>query len=387
MVPIRPDNDEKRAVWEAYRQGRPGRVPMALATNPRIIVLDPALNAAGHDFETAARDPRAHVELALAHEHHRRTVLNHFTDDPTGLPDAWRIDLCVYNVYEAASLGAEVVYTRDSVPATEPFLGDENRDSVFDVPVDRPLELPFIRDRLAFWHEMKRICEDLRFEGRPVRLAPWAPVGTDGPLTVGCNLRGESMLLDLVEDPDYADRLLELVARFAVNRRAAFESYWGDEIGRGNNLADDSCAMLSPAMYERCVMPHHQRFYDAAPGRARSLHMCGDATRLFPTIHERLGVTSFDTGFPVDHGALRERLGPDVEIQGGPEVSLLLSGDADAVHERTRAILESGVTAGGRFVLREGNNLPPGVPYENLEAMYAACLEHGRYRAETGGAR
>ncbi|MCS7261165.1 MAG: hypothetical protein NZ765_10350 [Anaerolineae bacterium] len=41
-------------------------------------------------------------------------------------------------------------------------------------------------------------------------------------------------------------------------------------------------------------------------------------------------------------------------------------------------MLERAVTAGGRFVLREANNLPPGVPEEDLAAMSQAALEFGQ---------
>ncbi len=51
----------------------------------------------------------------------------------------------------------------------------------------------------------------------------------------------------------------------------------------------------------------------------------------------------------------------------------------EQVHERTREILQSGIMKGGRFILREGNNLPPLVPEENLAAFYAAALEFGQY--------
>jgi len=91
---------------------------------------------------------------------------------------------------------------------------------------------------------------------------------------------------------------------------------------------------------------------------------------------------SFDTGFPVDHGGLRRELGPDVEILGGPEAPLLRGGTAEEVYARTRDILRSGVMDGGRFVLREANNLPPCCPEANLDAMYRACLEHGVYPGE-----
>jgi uroporphyrinogen-III decarboxylase len=61
-------------------------------------------------------------------------------------------------------------------------------------------------------------------------------------------------------------------------------------------------------------------------------------------------------------------------------VGLLLNGTPQQVRERTKAILQSGVMEGGKFVLREANNLPPCCPGENLRALYECCLEHGRYK-------
>ena len=90
-------------------------------------------------------------------------------------------------------------------------------------------------------------------------------------------------------------------------------------------------------------------------------------------------MTSFDTGFPVDFGALRQVLGPAVEIMGGPTVMTLKEGDPEACAGEARRILESGVMKGGRFILREANNLPPCVPLANLEAVYQACRAYGGY--------
>lgn len=92
-----------------------------------------------------------------------------------------------------------------------------------------------------------------------------------------------------------------------------------------------------------------------------------------------LNVMSFDTGFPLDFKRLRTEIGPDVEIYGGPHVGLLLNGSPQDVYDETCRILESGIKQGGRFVLREANNLPPCVPEKNLAAMYMAGLEKGKY--------
>ena len=81
----------------------------------------------------------------------------------------------------------------------------------------------------------------------------------------------------------------------------------------------------------------------------------------------------------VELGMLRAQVGPDVEILGGPRVAFLLAATPAEVRREVRRILSSGIMRGGRFVLREGNNLPPGVPVENLWAMYDTAKEYGKY--------
>jgi len=145
-------------------------------------------------------------------------------------------------------------------------------------------------------------------------------------------------------------------------------------------LADDSIALLSVARYREHILPYHRRLVaEFSDGGPTSIHLCGDATRHFPLIRDELNVRSFDTGFPVDFGALRAALGPEVQILGGPSIMELKAGPADAVRRRVAEICSSGVMEGGRFVLREGNNLAPRTPVEHVEAMYEAALLHGGY--------
>ena len=149
-------------------------------------------------------------------------------------------------------------------------------------------------------------------------------------------------------------------------------------------MADDSVALISTEMYIDHVLPHHRRIYDAfGTNVERGMHLCGNATRHFPTIVRELHVSAFDTGFPVDFGALRLALGPEIRIHGGPHVELLRCGTPKAVFEESRRILQSGILDGKMFLLREGNNLAPGTPLENIEAMVEAGLQFGRYPSET----
>jgi uroporphyrinogen-III decarboxylase len=128
------------------------------------------------------------------------------------------------------------------------------------------------------------------------------------------------------------------------------------------------------------VLPFHRRLIEglSEPG-ANSIHLCGDATRFFPLLRDELNIRSFDTGFPVDFSWMRQALGPKVEVKGGPSVMFLQSATPAQVREEVRRILDSGIRGGGRFILREGNNLPPDVGLDPLWAMYETVREFGRY--------
>jgi len=49
------------------------------------------------------------------------------------------------------------------------------------------------------------------------------------------------------------------------------------------------------------------------------------------------------------------------------------------VAAETRRILSSGVMEGGKFILKEANNLAPRTPMANLQAMYDVCRTDGVY--------
>ncbi len=384
-------DQEKAALWRAYREGRHTRVPMFIKTNVRVVMVLPDWNPDGYSFEDCYHDPRAHLKMELQHLLFNRQVISRHSDWPHELPDVWEVPLYLHNVYEAAAFGGQVCFPPDQVPTTEPppFADDDRRNEVFDVDIEHPLETPYWKHQLRMWRDMKKLADGMTFEGRPVKLLPVSYLGTDGPVTIGCNLRGPTFLMDLLTEPEYAQKLMAFVVDSVAHRRRALLKAFDGAIVRPphHHIADDACAMLGVEQWRTLVKPHHDRLYriqetdgcGAAPDSERALHMCGNATHLFPAMHEEINITVFDTGFPVDHGDLRRKLGEDVMIQGGPPVPLLLKGSPEQVFERSRQILQSGVMAGKRFVLREAHNLPPLVPEENLAAMYAAALEFGNY--------
>ena len=374
-------NEEKERIWQAYRDGRPTRVPVTYGVNPRVVLFDPQWNPKGITFQEYYSDAAAAVEVQLQFMEYQRQYLNNYCDHPLGRPAEWEFYVDNQNTYDSAYFGAELVFRDGQVVDVAPPLAAVAKDRIFEMDIDHPLENPFIKSCLRRYEELKAAAGRRRHHGMRFGVRP-PLMGFDGHLTIAVNLRGGELLADLYEDPDYVRRLMDFLHRGVSIRNRALARLFGRKAfdGPRGSLADDSVQLISTEMYRQVVLPLHRAWYAqwSAEG-PHSIHLCGDASRHFPTIHEELNVCSFDTGFPIDHGAVRRALGEDVEISGGPEAALLLGGTAEEVFERTRQILTSGVMAGGRFVLREGNNLPPGCPEENLSAMYRCCLEHGNY--------
>jgi len=372
---------DKQAMWEAFNAKQTTRVPLNFSYNCRVIFPLPEWNPEGYTFQQYYEDPEVHLKMCLRTELYTRQVMSRVSDVPSEPPEVWEAYQNIFNVYDAACFGLKVHFPEDQLPGTEPEHEDDLiRDELLEVDLSGdPLEWPFIKERLAFNEEMEKIAKGMTFEGRPVIVKPWwVGIITDGPVTVGMNLRGPNFMLDMAMDDGFSDALMRKITDMVIARRAALLKHYDGGLELPCGFADDSIAMISTEMYIEKVLPLHEEIYSSnGSPEKRIIHLCGDATRHFPTLVKELGISEFDTGFPVDHAALREELGPDILIQGGPPVADVMDKSPDALYEQCKDILLGGVKEGGRFMLKEGNNLPPLVPMENLEAMYAATLDHG----------
>jgi hypothetical protein len=383
-IDFKRHNEEVQSVWDAHRRRDPIRVPMILGTNPRFTMLIPEANPQKIFFEKYMADPQANLERQLEHQFWVRHNIPQ--DAEMGLPaDGWHVHVDFQNTYEAGWFGAEVHFLDDQVPDTRPILDkDENRNLLFEKGQPDPFMGGLMRRNWEFYDHFKRKQQEgWSHKGLPIKAVMPSALGTDGPLTVACNLRGATeFMTDMVADPEYALQLLDFITIGTINRLRAYRQRLSLPLKIKNwGFADDSVQMISRQMYREMILPFHRRLVEElAEGGDLFVHLCGDSTRHFTTLRDELGVKTFDTGFPVNFGELRKDLGPDVQIQGGPDIAFLLRATPTEVGAKVREVLASGVTDGGRFVLREGNNLPPHVTQDNMWAMYDAAKEYGRYK-------
>ena len=343
-----PSDAEKAALWKAYYDRRPIRVPLRWNANVRYVLLDPNLNPEGWTFEDYIYDPDRHIAIRIRFQEIQRTTFSQVSDMPAALPEEWICAPDVQNTYDALYFGARLSLKPGQVPAAEPCYGIGDVDRFLAMDFSNPLANPFIQERLAFEEKLIRVARGRFHLGRPVRAYPFT-LEFDGPVTAAAALFGTDFFILLSEDPAKASRVLDKITREVLRRNRALLRRAGksERLSRGF-FADDSIQLIGLDTYRQWVLPVHRLYYEEmfdAPFGTRGIHLCGDATRHFLTIRDELGVTAFDTGFPVDHGALRRELGPDVEIFGGPPVPLLLSASPAECAAETLRILRSGTVS------------------------------------------
>ncbi|WP_404425079.1 uroporphyrinogen decarboxylase family protein [Nibricoccus sp. IMCC34717] len=375
---------EAAAVWAAYKAGRPIRTPVVFGTDTRFFLLDPAFNPdLTIGFKEYSLDADVMMDVQLRAAVARAHAVAPYCDDPAQLPEVFKVTVDLQRYADAGFFGAHVDFKPGQTPDTVPMLTGDRKRALFDVGRPDPLTGGvFSRAHALYTRMRERVDGGYTFLGRPVAIDPFG-TWTDGPVTVATNLRGTELYEDMYDDPEYVHELLDFIVEGTIARVRAHRRVFGlPEISTEWMFADDSIMMLSADMVDEFVLPAHRKLRAGLTSAERiAIHLCGDATRHYRKFRDELGVYSFDTGFPVDFGKLRVELGPEVEIYGGPNAMLMRSGTSEEVRIEAERILRSGIREGGKFILREGNDLAPCTPHENLRAVYEAAHTAGTFLA------
>ena len=378
-ISIKEHNQEAKAVWDSFFVGEPIRPPVTLGTATQYFIFNEHLNPDKRvTFENYSLDAKMMLDFQLQAAAWRAEYIAPYCDDPIGIPDIFKVYVDLQNFDEAAYFGAPVSFIPDQVPDTLPILSGDRKNALFDIGLPDPLNGGWYQNAHRLYDEMMEILvKQPTFLDRPIQMDPFG-IRTCGPFTIAIALRGHELLTDLYEDPEYVCELLDFITEGTIARICTHLRFFNlDCPALDMFFADDSIQLISQKMFKRFLLPVYLKLKSGVTTAERvKVHLCGDATHHFLTLKEELGCYEFETGFPIDFSQVRRDLGPEVTIQGGPNVMLLKDGTPEDVDVETRRILQSGILEGGRFILREGNNLAPHTPFENLDAMYQAARNY-----------
>ena len=194
--------------------------------------------------------------------------------------------------------------------------------------------------------------------------------------------RNDKFLMNLALDPtgvhDFLDRLTEI----HLKNLERFLGAVGDSIDIilfGDDLGMQSGPQLSPEMYREYFKPRHQMMWDKAKELANvkvMLHCCGGVRELLPDLIDA-GLDAINpvqtTARGMEPGQLKKDFGKELVFWGGgcDTQQILPNGSPDEVYAHTKEQIEILSPEGG-FVFQQVHNILPGVPPENILAMFEA---------------
>ncbi|MFW5830715.1 MAG: uroporphyrinogen decarboxylase family protein [Prolixibacteraceae bacterium] len=190
----------------------------------------------------------------------------------------------------------------------------------------------------------------------------------EGPLAEACDLAGvENMMMQLMVDPDFANRLMDKCMITAKDFAKAQIEAGCEIIGMG----DAVCSQIDVDTYNLFVKDRHKELisYIQDLGGKIKLHICGDTNHLLPA-YKDLNLDILDLDWQVDVEHTRKTLGEKVILAGNINPVLVQDKSRNEVFQMSKNLVDK--YKNERFILSAGCEITVLTPPENLKAMSEA---------------
>jgi len=329
------------------------------------------------DWKRYREDPEWRLSLNRAYnDKAERTVGRRLLDESPPKPpgDAYPPIRELHDVFDMEQRWDEVAQTFYLLPAAQN--ADELR-ALLD-RVERRLEHPRGFFLPPGWDEAKA-----RLPAKGIR--PRLYRHQRGPVTFATSMLGvEGLVFLLADDPALGDRLRDailraMLAKIRIHHEEA--GYTPEDAPRGFSFADDNCAMLTPAMYERFGYPILKGVWDVhspGPGDSRFQHSDSAMGHLLPVLG-RLGLTGTNFGPTVMVRDIRTHC-PRAVIYGELAPFTFSRDEKDnIVREFLRDFSQARESRG--LVFATAGSINNGSRLTGMRLIMAAIQRHGRYDA------
>ncbi|MGI6726099.1 MAG: uroporphyrinogen decarboxylase family protein [Christensenellales bacterium] len=263
---------------------------------------------------------------------------------------------------EAEAFGSTVHFAPDEVPTIRNAVA--RPDSAVDLVTPRV----GAGRTWQYVEAIARACELI--DDRPVFS------GAIGPYSLAGRLMGVSdIMMDCFDDPQAVHRVLGKATDFLVDYLCAQRNAGAN----GALLAEPLAGLLSPALAKEFSSPYVARIAKAL--RAEDFlviyHNCGNNT---PRMMDSILSTDCDGyhfGDAVNLAELVPQVPADAFVMGNiSPSSQFLGGTPDSVREATLALMRACSPGYPNFIVSSGCDIPPGAPWENIDAFYEAVAAY-----------
>ena len=260
---------------------------------------------------------------------------------------------------EAEAFGARVLFFDDDVPAVCGSLAtDEDEAQALPVPAVGAR-------RTGIYIDAIRMAKE-QITDRPVL------AGAIGPFSLAGRLVDVSEAMYLCYDePELLHTLLDKCTAFSIDYIRALRDAGAD----GVVLAEPLAGLISPDQEREFSAPYVRRIVQAVQEESFPViyHNCGNYAYLMTDSIRENGCMAYHFGDSVDLKQMLDRMGPDKLIFGNISPSAQFrNGTPETMAQAVRELLS---TCGSyaNFIPSSGCDVPPGSPWENIEAFFETC--------------
>jgi uroporphyrinogen decarboxylase len=336
----------KEVILKAFEGGKPDRLPVTLFGAGMW-----SIKGWGTSFEALSRDADKMTSMLV--------------DMSTKLQCDIVYPGSGYNNFHASALGGKIKWREIGAPDLEDHFVSSEEDlaklKISDLDKDEVINTV----KKALRQTKAKIGDTYA-----VTMTAW------GPFTLGARLVGEeSMMKATFKKPAFVEKVVDFSTDVLIH---LYEPVVDDKTLEVISLADPTASgdLISRKQFEKFAVPYLKKFTDWAKARGihTLVHICGNTTDrldLFPLT----GASCISLDHKTDIAKAKETLHGKMCFGGNVDpVKIMLNGSVLDVENCCKEIIKAAGTDGG-FVLMPGCDIPPTVPYENIQKFIQVARE------------
>ncbi|MGE5847404.1 MAG: uroporphyrinogen decarboxylase family protein [Ignavibacteria bacterium] len=270
---------------------------------------------------------------------------------------------------EPSALGAKIKFWQNNTPSeyhTLFHIEDVELLPEYEVESDAFMGLTL--------HRIKMIKQRIFDQGYILPLAT-----SRGPLcTAGFVRSTTDFMIDLVENPEYAHKLISLCTNLIIDWLKAQAKIMGNTV-EGIFILDDIVGFVNEEHYKEFAHPYLKKICDAFPKDwIKIYHNDADINACLEHLPD-CGFNVLNWGKQTDISEVKSRLGNRMCLMGNVNpLEVGVRGTPDEVFNTTMDVLEK--RGGEGIIFSVGGGTSPGMPKENILAMQRALNEYNSKR-------
>ncbi|OGC02771.1 uroporphyrinogen decarboxylase [candidate division KSB1 bacterium RBG_16_48_16] len=270
---------------------------------------------------------------------------------------------------EPSALGAKIKFWQDNTPSeyhTLYHIEDIEKFPEYEVENDAFMAMTL--------HRIKMHKQRILDHGYILPMAT-----SRGPLcTAGFVRNTTDFMIDLVENPEYAHKLIALCTNLIIDWLMAQAKIMGDTV-ESIFILDDIVGFINEEHYQEFAHPYLKKICDAFPKDwIKVYHNDADINACLDYLPD-CGFHVLNWGKQTDIAEVKERVGDRMCLMGNVNpLEIGVRGTPEEVRDATLEVLEK--SGGEGIILSVGGGTSPGMPRENILAMLQALEEFNSRR-------